>query len=180
MAGCEATRHGRTGPALTRRSQSRASTRPLGWGDWHTAHELGDALAQLGWRITYVAPASGGWEPLPADVDYVVALLDRFDARAVPPNVPVIAWIRNWTDRWLEQPWFDHIDVLLASSMVSADLVERRTGRRPILFPLATNAARFARSRPTAERTVDCVFTGHRWGEERAIQAASCPRGDRR
>ena len=83
----------------------------------------------------------------------------------------MIAWIRNWTERWLERPWFERIDVLLASSTASCDLVEERTGRRPILFPLATNPARFAPRAAGRRAHVDCVFTGNHWGEDRAIQA---------
>jgi hypothetical protein len=109
--------------------------------------------------------------PMPA---FVLTLLDRFDVRTVPADVPVIAWIRNWTDRWLERPWLDRVDVLLGSSTTTCDLVERRTGRRPALFPLATNPERFAGA-PPAERTVDCVFTGNHWGEDRAIQGGLAP-----
>jgi GT2 family glycosyltransferase/spore maturation protein CgeB len=145
-----------------------------GWGDWHTAQELGAALERRGWRVTPIARAGEDWQPLPGDVDYVLTLLDRYDVRGVPTDVPVIAWIRNWTDRWLERPWLDRVDVLLGSSTTTCDLVERRTGRRPVLFPLATNPERFAPARP-AERTVDCVFTGNHWGEDRAIQGGLAP-----
>lgn len=144
-----------------------------GWGDWHTARGLGDALARRNWRITYVA--HDNWAPLPHDTDYVVTLLDRFDARGVPADVPVVAWIRNWTDRWLERPWFHRLDVLLASSQGSAELIESETGRRPLLFPLATDARRFGAASPDPLRSVDTVFVGNRWGEERAIESALVP-----
>jgi GT2 family glycosyltransferase/spore maturation protein CgeB len=144
-----------------------------GWGDWHTARGLGDALARRNWRITYVD--YDNWAPLPHDADYVVTLLDRFDARGVPADVPVVAWIRNWTDRWLERPWFARLDVLLASSQGSAELIEARTGRRPFVFPLATDARRFGAASPDPLRSVDTVFVGNRWGEERAIESALVP-----
>ena len=147
-----------------------------GWGDWYTAHELGEALAAVGWRVQLLAIGRGDTPPrLPAGVDYVITLLDRFDARLVPAEVGVIAWIRNWTDRWLEQPWFERLDVVLASSTASVELVEERTGLRPVLFPLATNPARFAVARADPERAVDCVFTGNHWGHDRAVQAGLAP-----
>ena len=147
-----------------------------GWGDWYTAHELGEALRELGWRVQLMAVGRGDTAaPVPAGVDYVITLLDRFDARLVPAEVGVIAWIRNWTDRWLEHPWFERLDVVLASSRASAELIEQRTGLRPILFPLATNAARFAGARPDPARAVDCVFTGNHWGRDRAVQAGLAP-----
>lgn len=142
-----------------------------GWGDWFTAHELGDALAAGGWRIGYLGVGKGDTPTeLSAEVDYVITLLDRFDARTVPAEVGVIAWIRNWTDRWLERPWFDRLDVVLASSGTSVELVEERTGLRPVHFPLATNPARFAVARPDPALGVDAVFTGNHWGRDRAIQ----------
>lgn len=147
-----------------------------GWGDWYTAHELGDALQALGWRVSYLAVGRGDGAPeLPNDLDYVVTLLDRFDARAVPADVGVIAWIRNWTERWLQRPWFERLDVVLASTPASVELVEERTGLRPVLFPLATNPDRFARAVPDPARAVDCVFTGNHWGQRRAIEAGIAP-----
>ena len=100
-----------------------------GWGDWYTAHEIGDALEALGWRVSYAERRGDHWYSLPDDLDYVLSLMDPFDARHVPDHITVIAWIRNWTDRWLERPWFERIDLLLASSAGSADLIERETGR---------------------------------------------------
>ena len=147
-----------------------------GWGDWYTANELGEALAALGWRVQLFAVGKGDTPPrLPAGIDYVITLLDRFDARHVPAEVPIIAWIRNWTDRWLDQPWFERLDVVLASSSASVEVIEQRTGLRPILFPLATNPARFAVARPDPQRAVDCVFTGNHWGKDRAVQAGLAP-----
>ena len=46
--------------------------------------------------------------------------MDPFDLRRVPGHVTTIAWIRNWTERWLERPWFDRADILLASSAGTA------------------------------------------------------------
>ena len=151
-----------------------------GWGDWYTGHELGDALTGLGWRITYVQRKGDDWYTLPADLDYVIALMDPFDLRRVPDHVTTIAWIRNWTDRWLEWPWFDRIDVLLTSSAGSAAVIEQAMGRPSIHFPLATNPARFAPARPDPELACDYLYTGNRWGEERAIETAVAPRAGER
>jgi GT2 family glycosyltransferase/spore maturation protein CgeB len=143
-----------------------------GWGDWYTAHELGDALAELGWCIDYVERKGDAWYELPADLDYAISLMDPFDLRRLPGHVTAIAWVRNWTERWLERPWLERADVVLASSGRSVELIERASGRRPVLFPLATNPSRFAPDRAEPGRAADCVFTGNRWGEDREIQAA--------
>jgi GT2 family glycosyltransferase/spore maturation protein CgeB len=147
-----------------------------GWGDWYTAHELGDSLAQLGWRITYVERKGDAWYELPADLDYLLSLMDPFDLRRVPAEVTTIAWVRNWTERWLEQPWFERAEVLLVSSGRSAELIEAATGRQTIRFPLATNPARFAPLPPDPDLAADYVFTGNHWGKDRDIQAGLAPR----
>ena len=147
-----------------------------GWGDWYTGHELGDALQALGWRVTYVQRKGDDWYTLPPDLDYVLSLMDPFDLRRVPEHVITIAWIRNWTARWLEREWFDRIDVLLASSGGSIELIKEATGRQAVLFPLATNPARFGVHTAEPDLASDYVYTGNRWGEERAIERAIAPR----
>jgi GT2 family glycosyltransferase/spore maturation protein CgeB len=147
-----------------------------GWGDWYSGHEIGDALEAQGWRVTYVQRKGEEWYELPHDLEYVLSLMDPFDLRRVPEHVVSIAWIRNWTERWLERPWFDRADVLLASSAGTAELIERTTGRRTIRFPLAVNPARF-HQQPAQERyAADYVFTGNWWGKDRDIQQALAPR----
>ncbi len=80
-----------------------------------------------------------------------------------------VAWVRNWTERWIERPWFDDYDVVLASSHRSVELIEAQSTKAAHLFPLATNPTRF--SRATEEQTSqDLVFAGSRWGEPRAVE----------
>jgi spore maturation protein CgeB/GT2 family glycosyltransferase len=147
-----------------------------GWGDWYSGHEIGDALEAIGWRVSYVERKGDRWYELPEDLDYVLSLMDPFDLRRVPQHVSTIAWIRNWTERWLERPWFERADILLASSQGTAELIEERTGRQTIRFPLAVNPARF-HPRPAQERFVcDYAFTGNWWGKDRDIQRALAPR----
>ena len=150
-----------------------------GWGDWYSGHEgFGDALEAFGWPC-HLRRAQGRWlYELPEDLDYVLSLMDPFDLRRVPAqrDFTTIAWIRNWTERWLERPWFERADVLLVSSQGSAELIEERTGRHTVRFPLAVNPARF-HPRPVEERFVaDYVFTGNWWGKDRDIQRALAPR----
>ena len=151
-----------------------------GWGDWYSGHEIGDALEGLGWRVSYVERRGDHWYELPEDLDYVLSLMDSFDLRRVPEHVVTIAWIRNWTERWLERPWFERADVLLASSQGSADLIEECTGRLTARFPLAVNPERFHPRSAEQRFAADYVFTGNWWGEDRDIQQALAPRRDER
>jgi GT2 family glycosyltransferase/spore maturation protein CgeB len=140
-----------------------------GWGDWHTAHELGEALAQLGWRVSYLERWHDHWyEPDPS-VDVVVSLLDALDVRRLPDGVVTVAWVRNWTDRWLKHPWFDEYDLVLASSERSRELIDANSVHVAQLMPLATNPARFAPDALPTEPAIDAIFTGNRWGEERPV-----------
>lgn len=147
-------------------------------GDWYTAHEMGDALERLGWQVTYVEREGDEWYRLPPGLDYLLVTMDSMDVRQVPDGVVVVAWIRNWTERWMERPWFGRLDLLLASSGRSAELVEAATGRPTIRFPLATNAERFKPREPIPELAADYVFTGNYWRAERSVIAALDPRPD--
>ncbi|HST55742.1 MAG TPA: glycosyltransferase [Solirubrobacteraceae bacterium] len=147
-----------------------------GWGDWYSGHEIGDALELIGWRVTYVQRKGEQWYELPGDLDYVLSLMDPFDLRRVPDHVSTIVWIRNWTERWLERPWFERADVLLVSSEGSAELIHARTGRETIRFPLAVNPERFHPMPAQESLAADYVFTGNWWGKDRDIQHALAPR----
>ncbi len=142
-----------------------------GWGDWYTGHELGDALQQLGWRVSYLERKKDAWYVLPEGLDYLLVLLDSFDARNVPGDITTIAWVRSWTERWLEQEWFSRFDLVLASSGRSAELIAQRAGFEPISFPLATNPDRFERLPVDPVLAADVVFTGNYWNRRRDIQA---------
>lgn len=146
-----------------------------GYGDWYTAHELGDALEADGWRVSYVQRKHDEWYSLPPDVDYLLVLLDAYDfARA--RGVTTIAWVRNWTERWIERPGFRFVDVVLASSPQSAAIIEHQTGKAATVFPLATNPERFRPGEGRPELAADYVFTGNRWDRPRDIQRAVRPR----
>jgi GT2 family glycosyltransferase/spore maturation protein CgeB len=142
-----------------------------GYGDYYTAHELGDALTEvLGWQVRYVERYRDAWYDHVEGIDAVVVLLDGFDVRRLPAGVVTVAWIRNWVDRWLSSPWFDELDVVLTSSAKLASVVRERSRHSPIVFPLATNPDRFTMGE--SER-VGTVFTGNYWGKQRLPQILS-------
>ena len=140
-----------------------------GWGDWYTAHELGDALEQLGCRVSYLERWRDHWYTPDPSTDVVVSLLDALDVRRLPDGVVTVAWVRNWTERWLEHPWFDEYDLVLASSERSKALIDAGSVHVAQLMALATNPARFAPPSAPDEPTVDAIFTGSHWGADRPI-----------
>lgn len=158
----------RVGITVTRDLES------AGYGDWYTAHELGDALATLGWHVHYLERYRDAWYDPPATLDAIVSLHDLFDVRRVArPGLTTLAWVRNWTDRWIGHPWFENLDVVVASSAVSARHIVDTTRHRDVpVLPLATNAGRFAAlgAEGTGRRS-GVVLTANHWGEDRGIAA---------
>jgi O-antigen biosynthesis protein len=146
-----------------------------GYGDWYTAHELGEKLEAIGWSVRYVEKYRDAWYEIDERLDAVVVLLDTYDIRKVArPGLTTIAWVRNWTERWISTPWFDDFDVVLVAGERSAELVRERSRHRPVVMPLATNPERFGLEGagvdgelPTIRRRV--VFPGNYWGRDTRV-----------
>ncbi len=154
--------------AITLTREDRAAP----YGDWYTAHELGDALVALGWRVSYIERYKDHWYELDSSVDIVIALLDLFDLTRIPRHIVTVAWIRNWTERWLSHAWFDDYDIVLASSQRSREFVEKGSSKVAHLMPLATNPARFRPQAADPSLASDVAFVGSDWGEERGVASA--------
>lgn len=140
-----------------------------GWGDYYTAHELGEAFEALGYRVTYAERYKERWYELDPSVDVLVVLLDLMDIHRIPEHIVTVAWVRNWTDRWLEHPWFDDFDVVFASSEKSRRLIRERSSRVALPLPLATNPDRFRPREPSEDLRCDVVFVGNYWEKPRDI-----------
>ncbi len=140
-----------------------------GWGDYYTAHELGDAFEKEGWSVVYAERYQDHWYEIGQDVDLLVSLLDSFDVRKAPPGAVKVAWIRNWVDRWIEQPWFDSFDFVTVSSHKAASLISERSRFVPYVVPLATNPELFQPGPPHPTFQADYVFTGNNWGQGRDV-----------
>jgi len=140
-----------------------------GWGDWHTAHELGEAFSASGWEVVYAEAFQERWRDIPTDVNLVISLLDRYDVTLAPEGAVTVAWIRNWTDRWIERPWIGSYDALIPSSRLSAELLESAGLNVAGILPLATNPERFHPMEADAVYESDYVFTGNHWGENRLL-----------
>ena len=143
-----------------------------GYGDWFTAHELGDALVALGWRVEYIAREAESWYGVDPMVDAVIVLHDSFDVRRLPRRVVTAAWVRAGPDKWLEREWFDDFDIVFGSSERIVEIIRDRSSKVASLLPLATNPDRFAPSEPDPARACDVLFVGNFWGQHRHIAEA--------
>ncbi len=151
-----------------------------GWGDYYTAHELGEAFAADGWRVVYAERYLDHWYDIDEDVDLVISLLDSYDVRRKPEGAFSVAWVRNWVDRWLEQPWFDAYDLIAVSSQMGADAISLRSRHHPSVVHMATNSTRFKPGAPNPLFEADFVFTGNNWGFGRDLIRLLDVHGDER
>jgi glycosyltransferase involved in cell wall biosynthesis len=136
-----------------------------GAGDLYTAMGLGEALQKLyGWNVRYLD--KGQWAQAEG-LDIYIAMRDRTDVSALDlakPSLVKIAWMRSWVDRWVERPWVDRFDFLLASSEKGAEFARDRTGREVQVLPIAASTDRFYPGPRRPEYAADYVFTGNYWG----------------
>ena len=151
-----------------------------GYGDYYTAHELGDAFASAGWKVHYLERFEDRWYDAPADVDLVISLLDSFDVTRAPQGAFTLAWIRNWVERWVEHPWFGDYDLVVASSHKGAEAIAQTSQFAPPTLPLATNPGRFSPGEPVPTFESDFVFTGNNWGHSRDLMRHLDTRADER
>jgi spore maturation protein CgeB len=159
-----------------------SSADPLkGAGDLYTAQGLGDALAQAhGWDVCYL-PEPGWYDARGLDV--IVAMRHDFDPaklRHLEPNAILVAWMRNWFDRWAEHPGIEAFDLHFAASRPGARHLAERAGIAADLLPIAVAPDLFCRGVPIGRFAADYVFTGHSWPsatnrEIEAFDPASLP-----
>jgi GT2 family glycosyltransferase/spore maturation protein CgeB len=140
-----------------------------GWGDYYTAHELGDAFAAAGWKVLYLERYQDRWYDVDEGATLLISLLDSFDVRRAPSGAFTIAWVRNWVDRWLGQPWFESYHMVATSSGIAARHISNRSRFEPALIPMATNPQRFSPGPPNPTFESAYAFTGNNWGPGRSI-----------
>lgn len=143
-----------------------------GFGDYYTAHELGDELERLGWSVTYLERHLDRWYAGLGELDVVVSMLPQFDLLRIPRHIVAVAWIRSWTEDWISRSWFGNYDLVLVSSGRSREIVEERSPKRANLFPIATNPGRFHPGEAVAGLESDATFVGSYWGAPRAAATA--------
>jgi O-antigen biosynthesis protein len=140
-----------------------------GFGDWYTGHELGEALEGLGWRISYLERAAGGWYDPEPSVEAVIVLLDTCDIRRMPRRLVKMAWVRGWPERWLGRLWFDEYDLVFGSSERIVEMVRDGSAKVATLLPIATNPGRFGQPEGRPDLECDVLFAGSYWNQYRGV-----------
>lgn len=145
-------------------------------GDYFTALELGTALQAIAPVHVRYLPRDQ-WYDL-SGVDILIVMVDGFDASRVKvcrPHVRLIAWARNWIDRWAEAPSLHAFDQLWAASDMAADYLSRATHGSAATVRIATNPERFAQGVAKQDLLSSYCFTGSRFGVPRDIEFALKP-----
>lgn len=115
----------------------------------HGMGELDDALDARGWLVSRLVPdAAGTFAPDPS-VEAVIVADDAVDIRDLPRRLVSLAWIRADPERWLERPWFDDYDVVLASDPDAIAMVRERSSKVATPIPIE----------PTPDSLYDAIVT---------------------
>ena len=80
--------------------------------------QLGEALAGLGWAVTYLDRRAETCTA--AGLDYLLLTTSEFDVRVAAPGVVVVGWSGE-PHAWRQTPWFDRLDVIVDRGPPSAD-----------------------------------------------------------
>lgn len=146
-------------------------------GDYFTALTLAKQLEKFGWKIKYQSRFKSenqrNWYHVDEDVDVLISLLDAYDLSKVECKnglLVKIAWLRNWFERWVENPSFTKYDIILASSQLACDYIKKTTRKDAILYPLASDLDMFDENIGSSEEyECDYCFTGSYWDAKREI-----------
>jgi spore maturation protein CgeB len=149
-----------------------------GFGDWYTAHELGEAMEAQGWSVEYAAQRGDSWYQIDEDVDLVISLLPQVDLDRLPAGPVKVAWVRNWVGRWLDNPSFGRYDLALCATRRFAERIDLASSVTTALLPLATNADRFGRGEFELSLAADFTFTGNSWGNQRLVDRIEVKPGE--
>ena len=138
-------------------------------GDYMTGLELGLAISgRHNAQARLMTPADADARGF----DIIVSMLDGFDVRTITnlnSSTVLVAWARNWFNRWASRPWRERFSLWFASSGLAVDYLSEELGRHVGLLPIATNPQRFATPTEAGVRDLDLVFTGSYWRSPREI-----------
>ena len=143
-------------------------------GDYFTALELADSFKEIGYETSFLKRKGGDWYNVPNDVNVIVSMLDAYDLSKIKNksnNLITIAWVRNWPDRWLDNKSFSDYNLIFASSQTLCNMLNEKSGKDIILFPIATTAEKFEKNKNIDKSfSSDYSFTGNYWGKPREIE----------
>ncbi|MFT5572291.1 MAG: GT2 family glycosyltransferase/spore maturation protein CgeB [Cryomorphaceae bacterium] len=146
-------------------------------GDYFTALEFSRAIMkEFDYDIKFF-PQRGKGAVSDVDcsgVEVLVVLIDRFDLSKLQnrsSNTLLVAWMRNWFDRWASWSYFHDYDFYFVSSETARNYLFSEHGVTSHLLKIGTNFESFFRSPSSSQRDLDVSFVGSKWGVTREIES---------
>lgn len=139
-----------------------------GRGDLYTAVGLGRSLETMGCEVVYLP--HDRWYDVPRGTNVYIAMLETVDVTQLAVELTTIAWVRNQTDSWVEQPSLGLYDMVLASSAASLEAIGRHYAGPTGLLRIGVDTELF-RIDARLEDRHGVVSTVNQWGREREVNA---------
>lgn len=139
-------------------------------GDYYTALELAEMLhASCGWECFFLERSQ--WYAGGA-FDVLIAMVEGFDPsrlQRIANDTVLIAWVRNWFERWIAHEYLERFDQVWISSEQARRRFAAVTSIPVKLLRIATNPERFQMAQPDSALRSDYCFTGSFFGAPRDI-----------
>ena len=139
-----------------------------GRGDLYTAIGLGRNLEAIGYEVIYPPPQR--WYDVPDGTKVYVAMLETVDITRVSPGITTIAWVRNQTAAWTQQPRLGLFDLVLASSPESEEALAAVYPGPTGVLPIGVDTQLFNSDSAVRVRR-GVTSTVNQWGREREVFA---------
>jgi glycosyltransferase involved in cell wall biosynthesis len=139
-----------------------------GRGDLYTAVGIGRNLEALGWDVVYLA--RDRWYDVPRGADLYISMLAAVDLTQLATDLTKIAWIRNDTESWADQPSLGLYDLVLATSDASLERIQHHYAGPTELLPIGVDTELFRPGGRSEDRR-GVVSTVNQWGREREVNS---------
>lgn len=139
-----------------------------GRGDLYTAIGLGRRLEDVGYEVIYLPRER--WYELPTGTDIYVSMLETVEVSRLPSDLITVAWVRNQTAVWAQQPWLGLYRMVLASSQESLDVLSSVYAGPMGLLAIGVDTDLFSLASDGSDRS-GVASTVNQWGREREVFA---------
>jgi len=139
--------------------------------DYFTARELGDSL-ENDFEVCVGYFESKSTQLDVNGYDAIIVFIDNFNPTTfinLPPDTILIAWARNWFDRWCERPWIQMYDLIFASSEVAQKFMCEILQRKVSVLRIAASNKCFESIKKREDFVSDYCFTGSYFNSPRDI-----------
>ena len=109
---------------------------------------------------------------MPGSLDWIVAMMPAFHPSSAPDGPRVVGWARNEVESWLRHEELELFDMILCSSSLVAQEIEKVYSGPVELFPIGVDIELFEPNAGNADSRGGVVSTVNQWGRERDIYRA--------